>query len=148
MKKYILIIGFLVGCNSGIKNNGESENNVKIEEKKWILSDESVMGYDSLTKNYEFVGEWRMDIKMGTVNETLYYEYYNSNDENLCYLMIKDKTISIYEKERDGNKYWDINNDEWFVIDENGNLQSYIKEEGLISDEELKSYGVTYTKIR
>jgi len=148
MKKYILIIGFLVGCNSGIKNNGESENNVKIEEKKWILSDESVMGYDSLTKNYEFVGEWRMDIKMGTVNETLYYEYYNSNDENLCYLMIKDKTISIYEKERDGNKYWDINNDEWFVIDENGNLQSYIKEEGLISDEELKSYGITYTKIR
>ena len=126
MKKYILIIGFLVGCNTGIKNNGESENNVKIEEKKWILSDNSVMDYDSLTKNYEFVGEWRMDIKMGTVNETLYYEYYNSNDENLCYLMIKDKTMSIYEKERDGDKYWDINNDEWFVIDENGVLEDVI----------------------
>ena len=139
MKKYILIIGFLVGCNSGIKNNGESENNVKIEEKKWILSDESVMGYDSLTKNYEFVGEWRMDIKMGTVNETLYYEYYNSNDENLCYLMIKDKTISIYEKERDGNK--------WVVFDENGDRISYDRE-GLMSKEDLKSYGITYTKIR
>ena len=145
MKKLLLLLfaGFLIGCSSN--SNNESE---KVEEKEWVLSEESVMGYDSLTKNYEFVGEWRMDIKMGTMNETLYYEYYNSNDENLCYLMIKDKTMSIYEKERDGNKYWDINNDEWFVIDENGNLQSYIKEEGLISDEELKSYGITYTKIR
>ena len=145
MKKLLLLLfaGFLIGCSSN--SNNESE---EVEGKEWVLSEESVMGYDSLTKNYEFVGEWRMDIKMGTVNETLYYEYYNSNDENLCYLMIKDKTMSIYEKERDGNKYWDINNDEWFVIDENGNLQSYIKEEGLISDEELKSYGITYTKIR
>jgi hypothetical protein len=145
MKKLFLLLfaGFLIGCSSN--SNNESE---EVEEKEWVLSEESVMGYDSLTKNYDFVGEWRMDIKMGTVNETLYYEYYNSNDENLCYLMIKDKTMSIYEKERDGNKYWDINNDEWFVIDENGNLQSYIKEEGLISDEELKSYGITYTTIR
>ena len=86
MKKLLLLLfaWFLIGCSSN--SNNESE---EVEEKEWVLSEESVMGYDSLTKNYEFVGEWRMDIKMGTVNETLYYEYYNSVDENLCYLMIK-----------------------------------------------------------
>tara|TARA_R110000803_G_scaffold173620_4_gene236339 strand:+ start:88 stop:525 length:438 start_codon:yes stop_codon:yes gene_type:complete len=145
MKKLVLLlfVGFLIGCSS----NRDSENNEEVEEKEWVLSEESVMGYDSLTKNYEFVGEWRMDIKMGTMNETLYYEYYNSNDENLYYLVTKENSMTIYEKKRDGNKYWGLNKDEWVVFDENGDRISYDRE-GLMSKEDLKSYGITYTKIR
>ena len=141
-------MGFLIGCTS----NPESENNEVIEKmkpivKKWVLSEESVMNYDSLISNYEFLGEWRMDIKMGTMNETLYYEYYNSNDENLYYLVTKENSMTIYEKKRDGNKYWGLNKDEWVVFDENGDRISYDRE-GLMSKEDLKSYGITYTKIR
>ena len=130
MKKLVLLlfVGFLIGCSS----NRDSENNEEVEEKEWVLSEESVMGYDSLTKNYEFVGEWRMDIKMGTMNETLYYEYYNSNDENLYYLVTKENSMTIYEKKRDGNKYWGLNKDEWVVFDENGDRISYDRE-GLMS---------------
>ena len=145
MKKLLLLLfaWFLIGCSSN--SNNESE---EVEEKEWVLSEKSVMGYDSLTKNYEFVGEWRMDIKMGTVNETLYYEYYNSVDENLCYLMIKDGAMSIEEKKRDGNKYWGINKNEYFVITKNGELICYGGEGELQDKELLKSYGITFTKLR
>jgi hypothetical protein len=149
MKKYILIIGFLVGCNSGIKNNGESENNVKIEEKKWILSDESVMDYDSLIKNYEFLGEWEERLKMGSVDITTYMEFYNTSNKNTCYHVWKEnETISIYEKKRDGNKYWGINKSDYYVITSNGELICYGGEGELQDKELLKSYGITFTKLR
>lgn len=143
--KYILpiIIGFLmfncflIGCSS------ESGS----EKKEWVLNEESVMDYDSLTSNYEFLGEWKMEMKMGDISNEMYYEYYNSNDKNLCYLVIKDNTMTIYEKKRDGNKYWGINKEEYNIINENGELICY-DAEGLMSEDELKSYGITYTKIR
>lgn len=155
--KYILPIiivvlmfnGFLIGCSSesGSDKMKDYVNSIVPKEKVWVLNEESVMDYDSLTSNYEFLGEWKMEMKMGNISNEMYYEYYNSNDKNLCYLMIKDNTMTIYEKKRDGNKYWGINKEEYYVIDENGELICY-DAEGLMSKDELKSYGITFTKIR
>ena len=132
----ILFIGFLIGCSS------ESES----EKKEWILNEESVMGYDSLTSNYEFLGEWKMEMNMGGISNS-FMEFYNSGNKNTCYHVWKENTMTIYEKKRDGNKYWGINKEEYYVIDENGELICY-DAEGLMSKDELKSYGITFTKIR
>ena len=142
--KYILPIiigvlmfsGFLIGCSSDSGN----------EKKEWVLNEESVMDYDSLTSNYEFLGEWKYHFNSGDIDITTYMEFYNSGKENTCYHVWKENTMTIKEYKRDGNKYWGVSKDEYYVIDENGELICY-DEKGLIMDD-LETFGVYITKIR
>ena len=84
---------------------------------------------------------------MGDISNSYFMEFYNSGNKNTCYHVWKENTMIIKEYKRDGNKYWGTNKDEYYVIDENGELICY-DEEGLMSKDELKSFGITFTKIR
>lgn len=134
----LLFIGFLIGCNS------ESES----EKKEWILNEESVMDYDSLTSNYEFLGEWKYHIKVGDIDKPCFMEFYNSGNKNTCYHVWKEKTMIIKEYKRDGNKYWGTNKDEYYVIDENGELICYDGEGKIQTKEDLESWNIYISKIR
>ena len=95
----LLFTGFLIGCSS----NSGSESDGSIEEKEYVLSRGSIMDHDSLKNNYKFIGEW----KIGSSDGEIMIELYNSNNENVCYMVAKIfDTMEIGEIERDGNKYY------------------------------------------
>ena len=138
---FILFLLFPLGSGTG--------NEEKTENKEWVLSEESVMGYDSLTNNYEFVGEWELKMEMQSGNMYLYQEFYKSSNRNTCYIVSKENTLmEIKENKRDGRKYWVNSNDEYYEITDDGELLSYDGEGNLQDKNQLNSFGITLTKIR
>ena len=176
-KKYLvvlLLVGFLISCSSTSSNDGlegvEGENDFRnganaldkdtfgeyynipttTNTPHYVLDKESVMDYDSLTKNYEFLGEWKYHIKVMD-NKPCFMEFYNSGNKNTCYHVWKENgTMSIKEYKRDGNKYWESIKDksDYYVITSNGELICYGGNGELQTKEELESYLVYITKIR
>jgi hypothetical protein len=144
MKKLLLLLfaGFLIGCSSN--SNNESE---EVEGKEWVLSEESVMGYDSLTKNYEFIGRWKMVWTItGLKNQkAVEYEFYNSDDKNYWYEVHKENnSLTIHKFIRNGDKYTrkpqsDV---DYYLINKDGELKAY-DNDGFIGPE----FGFKYVKM-
>tara|TARA_B110000503_G_C6933942_1_gene323978 strand:- start:92 stop:517 length:426 start_codon:yes stop_codon:yes gene_type:complete len=140
----ILFFGFLISCNS---SNNEKTKEV-VEKVKEEPKKKGEIDYATLKNNNEFVGEWKMEMEVGDDVLSLNMEYYKSVDENICFLVTRENnTMRILERKREGDKYWSINKYEYNIIDKDGNMQCY-DENGLINDDVLKSYGITFTKIR
>jgi len=145
MKKLVLLlfVGFLIGCSS----NRDSENNEEVEEKEWVLDEESVMGYDSLKNNYEFIGRWNMvwTITSKKGQKEAEYEFYNSDDKNYWYWVSKaNNSLTIRKFIRNGDKYTrkpqsDV---DYYLITKDGELKSY-DNDGFIGPE----FGFKYVKM-
>ena len=112
------------------------------------MSEESVMGYDSLKNNYEFIGRWNMvwTITSKKGQKAAEYEFYNSDDKNYWYGVFKENnSLTIRKFIRNGDKYTrkpqsDV---DYYLITKYGELKSY-DNDGLIGPE----FGFKYVKIQ